>query len=136
MPSPAFKGESKSRKEKIAMVDCVDLSWFRYNQVGDGLKQTVGLFKILDQRGGAQGQHGAFTVAKCYCCLFTDFDLQATLAEALFRIVEPNEKEDYAKQWFDEASVKSTFLQIRNSDFENVSILACPSSGPIPLGII
>ena len=56
-------------------------------------------------------------------CQFTDFDLQATLAEAVFRVLEPHEKEEFAKQWFDEASVEITFLQIRNSDFENVSVL-------------
>ena len=56
--------------------------------------------------------------------LKTDYDLQATLVEAVLRILEPKEKEDFAKRWFSEFAEREAFLAIQNQDFENVCMLS------------
>ena len=40
--------------------------------------------------------------------------------EALFRLITPEEKDDYMKKWFTSDTVQNSFLSIRNEEFETV----------------
>jgi len=47
-----------------------------------------------------------------------DYELQATLMEALFRLVSIDEKCQLTKQWFSTTQLQNSFMAIRNEDFE------------------
>lgn len=49
-----------------------------------------------------------------------DYELQATLMEALFRLVGIDEKCQLTKQWFSTMQLQNSFMAIRNEDFETV----------------
>lgn len=51
---------------------------------------------------------------------YIDYDVQATYVEAVLRVLDHGEKEDYNNKWFSEEAVKAAFLAIQNHDFENV----------------
>ena len=52
-----------------------------------------------------------------------DYELQATIMEAIFRLISPEDKEKFASYWFSSKSVQNLFLSIRNEEFETVSKL-------------
>jgi len=47
-----------------------------------------------------------------------DYELQATIMEAIFRLISPEDKEKFASYWFTSKSVQNLFLSIRNEEFE------------------
>ena len=52
-----------------------------------------------------------------------DYELQATIMEAIFRLISPEDKEKFASYWFDAKNIQNSFLSIRNEEFETVKLM-------------
>ena len=54
-----------------------------------------------------------------------DYELQATIMEAVFRLMPVTDKEKFASYWFEMKTIQNSFLSIRNEEFETVSSTLC-----------
>ncbi len=57
-----------------------------------------------------------------FCALIklSDYELQVGMTECLFRLTHTGDRPEFAKKWFADEEFLTAFLQIRDSDFENV----------------
>ena len=56
-----------------------------------------------------------------YYLVALDYELQVGILEILFRLISPEDRDEFAQVWFKDDKVLKAFQQIRDSDFETVS---------------